>query len=268
VPDSPTAVDSAANEVTDVAVDSDAELEGGVSEGAQDSSNAETETEHDPEALRAQLEEVRRNALSRAEFDDVKRQVGHIKALQRTIADLQKRPTTDSRVDILISALADMLPDDARAQLVPDPIRAELNELKAKIAGDPEESTDDQTEGVTPEIAATVAMWEAVEAQVVEYAKTKNIDPYKDIPQAVFQGLVNQHAKDPATGMAAIFKEIDTRVEKRRRIAEKADAASGGVTNRSAGRSTLTWEAAQNMTAEQLMEYPKEERDRVLASRG
>jgi hypothetical protein len=79
---------------------------------------------------------------------------------------------------------------------------------------------------------------------------------------------VNQHAKDPATGMAAIFKEIDKRVAARDRRTEKADAASGGVTNRAGGRSTLTWEAASKMTPEQLMEYPKEERDRVLASRG
>lgn len=234
----------------------------------------------DIEALTARLDA----AASKADLTEVKRQTGHIKSLQREIAELKAREVKDPRVDTqsqqinaLMDALDAVLPEGSLARvrsLIEQSTNsnstvAEVTRLLDERLGKPEVKDDsDDAQTVDPAVQAQA---HAATAAIHDYARARGIDA-NDIPDTQWNKALTEAEGNIAKASTLMAEHIDGLVAAAAapaRRAEKAEAAAGGPTNERAGGSPggrLTREQMASMTPQQLMKYPREVRDAALAA--
>ena len=242
--------------------------------------------------LRQSLEGRKDEFATKADMAVMKRQLGHVSDVQKQVASIQeqlKKPQSDERydalaqrLDTLIEGVSTMLDPTVAAKLTKADagILAEVEALLDKRLPKPEqapESKDGETTEVDPEVLRSAylydAMWSTAGEQVMAHAKAQGVDISdwtKDKWESAQKSTMSKDAPfgDPYTGAKALMNEIDGRVAQTKRLAGKADSAKGGIPSDRGGLTGggLTREAMLDMSAEELMKIPRDERDAVLRS--
>lgn len=260
----------------------------GVTDPNTDSSTEDTNETADDFEAPAGLDEAVRNAATKAELDAVRRQTGHIPGLQSRLDKIEQGlkggVTPDQfgemngRLDRLVAALEKGgLIDAADANGLQAPVADSSAAFEDRLAGiedalrNPKApANEDEAPEVSPETAALVAGWEASQDQVVTYAKEVlgMEDPLNEIPAPVWKAAFDASPNSPSDGALQVMREARNLKEAEDRRRSKAEAATGGdaLDSRAPAKGGLTREMMKTMTPEQLMEYPRDERDRALAA--
>lgn len=236
-----------ADEVKDALV---ASAEADAASGEQNEAEQGEQTSQstfDPAAISRRLDEVAANAASRAELDGLRRQAGHVPALQSELAALRKEVEESQsyreRVDALETLLLNNLPVDEAARLETErtqrasqaALDARFAEIESRVVAPAEKTEETPVDpGVAAYQAAAVAATEAIHS----YATERGIDPTA-IPaevyaqaQAAHQGNLAEAANEVAAWIDAKAGEADAEA---RRAERAADAAGGDPTTRAGG---------------------------------
>lgn len=245
-------------------------------EADEDSSNeaAEVSTpDVNTDAIRASIEAAR----AQADLESVKRAAGHIPGLQRELAQLkgsvakitdleQTNQQLTTQVNGLLDFLAEnnLLSDRAVQSLRPQR-GADNADLVAAVRGLQErmDAGPSQPE-VDPEAIAYKRQADAATEQVFSLAKAKGYDA-NQIPDEVWTKALNANRGDFTAAVVDVVRYVDGELAKQSRRAERADAASGGVGERSARKGALTLDAVKKMSVEEVRSLPAGEIDRLLA---
>lgn len=248
-----------------------------------DSENSDTEgdvlpdPDIDIESVRGQVASAAAGAKLQADLQAIKRATTHIPNLQsrldavekaaRRMETLESTSTQlASRLDSLVGALGDagyLTPsaasglkserNDSNADLL-----AKVEELESRLTRGDEQAEPD----VDPAQAEFVAAWDAATAAVNRYAETKGYDP-ASIPDAVWSRAYSANPNDPTAATLDVIRHVDREIAAQARRAERADAAAGGTGERAVRKGALTPAALKNMSIEEVLAIPKEERDKI-----
>lgn len=207
---------------------------------AEDSSPEGEQPEYDLSALRNQLSEVASTAATRVEVENLKRQAGHVPALQRQIAELEGKlaryDKLGERLDAYEELLIDALPIDKADQYEQRRSQQQVADLldeKIKPLYDRLDRTETPEPEAGPDLNQVMlqAQADAATAFVHKYANDRGIDP-ADIPAEVYQNATVKHKYDFMAASEEVLKYIDEQqatVEAPKvRRQERKDAAAGG----------------------------------------
>ena len=214
-----------------------------VPEGTDSSEKESEPSDFDLSALQKRLEDVQAQAATRADLENLKRQAGHVPALQREIADLKaelsKHDANRERLDVLEDLLIDALPVDraeryeqeraqrGQASALDEKLQPILDRLD-QVAG---RQTAPEPEEVDPRYAAYAAAVELANNAVTKYAEEKGIDP-TSIPAEVYQRAQAASSGDLAAATREVLKYVDEQVATTAAVdrrTERKEAASGGT---------------------------------------
>lgn len=257
---------------------SDVEAQLPVDAELNDSSEDDVETtEPDLSSLRKAFEDVRAQTATRAEIESLRRQAGHVPALQRQIAELEGKLAQFDRVTERLDAyemmLLDTLPPDGAERLISERsartqeqlLDEKLKPILEKIAEPPATATDtvDTNAYAMAELEARIT---AATTFVKTEASRLGVDP-ETIPPEVWAGAQQKHGLDLEQASLEVLKYVNEQARKGsasdRRSARKEAAEGPSPSERSGslGQYDLTTlkGAAQArkdgaITSEQFME--------------
>lgn len=218
-----------------------------------DSSSDEIEvtetTEPDLSSLRQAFEEVRAQTATRAEIDSLRRQAGHVPALQSKIAELEGKLARFEQMDDRLNAyelmLLDVLPADTAEKVETQreartqeklldaklkPILERLDEAKPAQIPDPSGADDYATWELKGRIDAATAF-------VKSEATKLGIDP-ESIPSEVWSGAQQKHGLDLEAATLEVLQYVNEQARKGSasdRRTERKAAAEGGNPSERAG---------------------------------
>lgn len=197
----------------------------------------------DADALARRVEEVSSNSATKAEIESLRRQAGHVPALQSELAtvkaELEQRKADAERLDALELMLMSSLPVDeavkletARSERVAgnaldqrfDAVMNRLEEIAPKGGGAANEEAPD------PRVAAYQAAASEATAAVHAYATEHGIDPV-DIPAEVYQRAALEAKGDlvaASQSVAAWIDEKATAIKSEANRVQRASDAAGG----------------------------------------
>lgn len=221
-------------------------LDPGTEETASSEEDKENEDEgFDFDSLKQELSTVRTQEPDR--FERINRQLGHVSSLQKKVTELEKRLSEDSGtqslrrdMDILMDAIADLLPDERRAPLAQSRqerlIEQEVSKRLPK-QGVETRGADARDTGVefNPQMEALLEAQERLNRQYVtasqkinEYAAKKGVS----LSNEDFLSAQNEAGQFNVEGaVERMIKLIDSRspTTKADRRAERKEAATGGA---------------------------------------
>lgn len=199
----------------------------------------------DAEALAARLAEVQESTATKAEIEGLRRQAGHVPALQSELATLkaevQKNRADADRLDALELLLTEVLPAEMAADIESKRARrtqeaaesSRFEELESRILGRLDEVAPKRSqaeEPTDPGIAAyQAAAVEATQA-IHAYATERGIDP-TEIPAVVYTSAQEASGGDLTKASQAVAAWIDQQAASKdaeARRAERAEDAKGG----------------------------------------
>lgn len=252
-----------------------------LNDATEDTDSVEITPDIDLDSLREDVATAAASAQLQADLNAIKRATGHIPGLQSRLDSVEKaarrvetleasNKDLAARLDVLVSALVDgslitpgvaqnlrPVSGDSNAELM-----ARFSELEDRITRG-NGPADDQPE-IDPAVAAITAQWNEATATVERYAKSKNFES-SSIPDAVWQRAMQGNINDPAGAVLEVAKYIDTQVSAESRRADRKDAAAGGSGERATRKGALTLETIKNMSLEEVMAIPAEERNRIMS---
>lgn len=275
------------------AIDSSTSNEGAVDTGtatAEGGDGAEvTDPEFDFAGWQSKLNELSQVAATRAEVENLRRVTGHVPGLMSKLDALEKAINSgehvspqvkalEERLTAIVSALTPLLPDADLskinsasqpdvASLIKQAVQEALPQKQADEAGKQEEIDP----AAAQEMAIYDAQWASAGEQVVNYAKQKGIDSSQltqDMYQKAQIGTFDADHKygDPIKGARLLMQEIDKLAAASTRRTEKVQAGKEGLPadRGAAQRGTLSLAQMSDMSAEELMKIPREQRDAAL----
>lgn len=231
-----------------------------VNEGTEPSEDGgePADSQFDMDAFRRDLQGATQEAVSRAEFESVKRQAGQTRALQREVEtlrrELQERPSDSvsrQEYDLLVEILADNLPADRLEVLnrnkavrtaestIKEQLTASEKRILERLGVKDEATADADPDAIDPAVlgAALNRAWEVAADRVNQYASSRGVTLTQEDFDTV-QAAVPQARPDLAAERLA--KVIDERAGKpaaatpgtarENRVEERKAAASGGDT--------------------------------------
>lgn len=242
-------------------VDTDAEDS---SNAAEDATPAEPDVNTD--ALKASIEAAR----LQADVESLKRSTGHIRGMQSKLDQVERQlaKITDleqssqqlaSRFDTLLDALeaGNLLEERATRGLRPQrgdsnaEIMAKFESLEQRLTAGPTQAEED------PAAIAFQRAADAATEQVMKYATSKGYDG-NQIPDAVWTNALNTNRGDFTAAALEVMRYVEGELAKQSRRAERADAASGGVGERSARKGALTRAALDKMSVAEIRVFDRE----------
>lgn len=221
---------------------------------------APDEQAFDMDAFSERLSETAREAVSREEFNSVKRDAGMTRTLQRDLArmqeELKKGPAnavTREEYDLLLDSVAELLPDDRRAALVArkeargveQVVDSRFSDFEKRVfkklgIADDDEAPAPKTSptGLSPEAehAVLTAAWRDASTAVLAHAQRRGVTVTQEDLTAA-QTAVGDY--NPRGAVEALVKLIDSRAAsggeapatgRQARVAERKGAASGDAT--------------------------------------
>lgn len=238
--------------------------------------SADAENEIDVDALRTAIGTASEQAAITQELANLKRQAGHVPALQKRFDAVEQRlsrldgleassKALQERVDALINAFPDgLIPERAIAGLRPttDPnasVLAKLEALEARMSGD--KAQDEQYED--PSITARKAELAAAQNSVNAYAQAKGFDP-TTVPDAVYGRALSANGNDTVAAALDVMKYIDSQIAAQGRRGERKDAGAGGNASRSSRQGAVTLEQISKMSVEEVLKIPAAEREAAM----
>lgn len=219
-------------------------------EDTASSEEDEDEEKFDFDSFKQEISTVR--ATGSDPTERIARQMGHVSALQKTVASLEKRledSVTRKDLDLIVDAIAELLPDERRAplaasrqeRLIEDAVRKALPKEEQEFT----EFENPQQQALRDYQARVNTQLNVASQKVLEYADKKGVTlTREDFLQA--QQEAGQFNVEGA--VERMIKLVDSRggETKADRRAERKAAAGGGATgaDREAGgapdMSTLT----------------------------
>lgn len=216
-------------------------LDPGTEETASSEEDKENEDEgFDFDSLKQELSTVRTQEPDR--FERINRQLGHVSSLQKKVTELEKRLSEDSGtqslrrdMDILMDAIADLLPDERRAPLAQSRQERLIEQEVSKRL--PKQGVETRDTGVefNPQMEALLEAQERLNRQYVtasqkinEYAAKKGVS----LSNEDFLSAQNEAGQFNVEGaVERMIKLIDSRspTTKADRRAERKEAATGGA---------------------------------------
>lgn len=216
---------------------------------------APEEQTFDMDAFSERLTETAREAVSREEFNSVKRDAGMTRTLQRDLArvqeELKKGPAnsvTREEYDLLVDALTELLPDDRRAALVArreqrgveQAVDSRFSDFEQRVFKRLGIADEDPAPAAAPsglsqeaEQAALGAAWRTAGAAVIEYAQKHGVT----VTQEDFTAAQTAAGdRNPMAAVQALVSVIDGRAkagpaaDRQARVAERKGAAAGDPT--------------------------------------
>jgi hypothetical protein len=216
-------------------------LDPGTEETASSEEDKENEDEgFDFDSLKQELSTVRTQEPDR--FERINRQLGHVSSLQKKVTELEKRLSEDSGtqalrrdMDILMDAIADLLPDERRAPLAQSRQERLIEQEVSKRLPKQGVETRDTSVEFNPQMEALLEAQERLNRQYVtasqkinEYAAKKGVS----LSNEDFLSAQNEAGQFNVEGaVERMIKLIDSRspTTKADRRAERKEAATGGV---------------------------------------
>ncbi len=198
----------------------------------------------DTEALSRRIEEVSSTAATRAELESLRRQAGHVPALQSEIAALKEAYAKNAdyavRVDALEQMLLDALPADQAGKITEQRAQraqesstdARFSELETRILDRLDTVAPKRTEEELkdPRVAAYEAAANAASQQIHAYATELGVDP-TEIPAGVYEQAQRGAGGDLVKATEEVIAWIDERAtaaDAEARRTTRAGDASGG----------------------------------------
>jgi hypothetical protein len=216
-------------------------LDPGTEETASSEEDKENEDEgFDFDSLKQELSTVRTQEPDR--FERINRQLGHVSSLQKKVTELEKRLSEDSGtqalrrdMDILMDAIADLLPDERRAPLAQSRQERLIEQEVSKRLPKQGVETRDTSVEFNPQMEALLEAQERLNRQYVtasqkinEYAAKKGVS----LSNEDFLSAQNEAGQFNVEGaVERMIKLIDSRspTTKADRRAERKEAATGGA---------------------------------------
>lgn len=246
---------------------------------AAESDSVEEVNLPDPDINLGNVSAAAAAAALNADITAIKRATGHIPGLQsrldaveRAAKQVETLQATNkqlaSRLDTLVTALSDasLITPGAAQSLLSErsdsnsELLTKISELEERLTrgSEPESEPD-----IDPRVAAYNAQLQAADEAVFAYAKSKGYEG--EIPDAVFQRALAANPNNINDAALEVARWIDREVAAVARRTERKDAASGGTGERSVRKGAVTLEQLKNMSVQEVMAIPKEERDRLAA---
>lgn len=206
-----------------------------------DSSSSDDVEANEPDLseLRRAFNEVKTQTATRAEIDSLKRQAGHVPALQKQIASLEAKlaqyDSVQSRLDAYELMLLDVLPTES-AERVEAQRQARTQEqildekLKPLLEKFETKAPDEEPEEANFAMLEFQARVEAATNFVKTQAQKAGVDP-DSIPPEVWVNAQQKHGLDLEQASLEVLKYVNEQAQRGSasdRRTERKEAASGG----------------------------------------